>query len=110
MLPSAINAQHCHPSHTDNLSILHSHIPCRPADVGKAKAIVAAERVMSRVAGVKVTPHFGRIEDKDPSFYREFNLIVMGLDSLEARSYINSMVCGFLGGWISSQCEPRTSA
>jgi len=52
----------------------------RAADVGKAKAEVAAERIMGRVRGVRVTPHFCRIEDKDPSFYREFNIIVLGLD------------------------------
>ncbi|CAI6009434.1 unnamed protein product [Closterium sp. NIES-65] len=68
-----------------------------PADVGKPKAVVAAERVMSRVGGVKVTPHFCRIEDKPASFFSAFNIIVLGLDSLEARSYINSLVCGFLG-------------
>lgn len=69
----------------------------RAGDVGKAKATVAAERIMQRVRGVRVTPHFCRIEDKDPSFYREFNIIVLGLDSLEARSYINSIICSFLG-------------
>lgn len=82
----------------------------RAADVGKAKASVAAERIMQRVRGVRVTPHFCRIEDKDPSFYREFNIIVLGLDSLEARSYINSIVCSFLGrplrcrrtGWLGT--------
>jgi len=33
-------------------------------DVGRPKAEVAAERIMERVRGVTVTPHFGRIEDK----------------------------------------------
>jgi hypothetical protein len=33
-------------------------------DVGKPKAVVAAARVAERVAGVTVTPHVGRIEDK----------------------------------------------
>ncbi|CAI5955388.1 unnamed protein product [Closterium sp. NIES-64] len=71
-----------------------------PADVGKPKAVVAAERIMSRVGGVQVTPHFCRIEDKPASFFSEFNIIVLGLDSLEARSYINSLVCGFLVGTV----------
>lgn len=66
-------------------------------DVGKPKAEVAAERVMQRVKGVTVVPHFCRIEEKDVSFYQDFQIIVLGLDSLEARSYINSVVCGFLG-------------
>ncbi|CAI5502882.1 unnamed protein product [Closterium sp. Naga37s-1] len=45
------------------------HAPaCSPADVGKPKAVEAAERVMRRVGGVKVTPHFCRTEDKPASF------------------------------------------
>lgn len=52
-------------------------------DVGKSKAIVAAERVMTRVAGAQVTPHFCRIEDKPPEWYQDFHIIVLGLDSLE---------------------------
>lgn len=67
-------------------------------DVGKSKAEVAAERINARVAGVRVTPHHSRIEDKPPSWYQEFTLIILGLDSLEARRYMNSVVCSFLGG------------
>lgn len=52
---------------------------------------------MERVNGVKITPHFCRIEDKPLDFYSDFNIIVLGLDSIEARSYINSVACGFLG-------------
>lgn len=52
---------------------LHTHC-CnnhrRMADVGRSKAEVAAERVNSRVAGVKVTPHHCRIEDKPADFYK----------------------------------------
>ena len=32
--------------------------------MGRPKAEVAAERIMERVQGVTVTPHFGRIEEK----------------------------------------------
>ncbi|XP_066341249.1 NEDD8-activating enzyme E1 catalytic subunit-like isoform X2 [Miscanthus floridulus] len=37
-----------------------------------------------------------RIEDKEIEFYSQFQIIVLGLDSIEARSYINSVACGFL--------------
>ncbi|ONK81335.1 uncharacterized protein A4U43_C01F27930 [Asparagus officinalis] len=39
-------------------------------DVGKSKAEVAAKRVMERVSGVNITPHFRRIEDEDREFLR----------------------------------------
>ncbi|GFP83995.1 nedd8-activating enzyme e1 catalytic subunit [Phtheirospermum japonicum] len=68
----------------------------RLEDVGKPKAEVAAKRVMERVNGVDITPHFCRIEDKPLDFYSDFNIIVLGLDSIEARSYINGVACGFL--------------
>lgn len=52
---------------------------------------------MERISGVHIVPHFCRIEDKDIDFYNEFNIIALGLDSIEARSYINTVACSFLG-------------
>lgn len=68
-------------------------------DVGKPKAEVAAAFINSRIAGVNVTPHFCRIEDKPTEFYQEFQIIILGLDSIEARKYMNSIVCSLLGKW-----------
>ncbi|KAL0784704.1 hypothetical protein Bca101_000949 [Brassica carinata] len=68
----------------------------RLEDVGKPKAEVAAKRVMERVSGVEIVPHFSRIEDKELDFYNDFNTIALGLDSIEARRYINGVACGFL--------------
>ena len=47
---------------------------------------VAAEFVMRRVAGVTVTPHYCPIQDKDAAWYRQFQVIVLGLDSIEVRA------------------------
>lgn len=69
--------------HAATLTLLR--LQCRPKDVGKPKAEVAAARVMERIAGVTVTPHFCRIEDKPVDWYRDFHVIALGLDSLEAR-------------------------
>lgn len=60
---------------------------------------------MKRISGVNITPHFCRIEDKDIDFYNDFNIIVLGLDSIDARSYINSVACGFLGKLSNLLCE-----
>lgn len=68
----------------------------RPCDVGKSKAVVAAERVMERVRSVAVVPHNCMIQEKDIGFYEQFHVIVLGLDSLEARQYMNAVACSFL--------------
>ncbi|AQK89325.1 NEDD8-activating enzyme E1 catalytic subunit [Zea mays] len=81
---------------TIDVSNLNRQFLFRVQDVGKSKAEVAAKRVMERVNGVNIVPHFCRIEDKEIEFYSQFHIIVLGLDSIEARSYINSVACGFL--------------
>ncbi|KAJ9700241.1 hypothetical protein PVL29_005863 [Vitis rotundifolia] len=78
------------------VSNLNRQFLFRLQDVGKPKAEVAAKRVMERVSGVNIVPHFCRIEDKDIEFYNHFNIIALGLDSIEARSYINAVACSFL--------------
>ena len=59
-------------------------------DVGEPKATVAAKFVNERVPGVKVTPIFGKIQDQPDDYYAQFKLIIAGLDSVEARRWINS--------------------
>mmetsp|Transcript_16632 Transcript_16632/g.28058 ORF Transcript_16632/g.28058 Transcript_16632/m.28058 type:complete len:433 (+) Transcript_16632:135-1433(+) len=81
---------------TIDVSNLNRQFLFRMRDVGKSKAEVAAERIMQRVHGVEVTPHFCRIEDKPAEWYQDFHIIVLGLDSLEARNWINGTVCSFL--------------
>ena len=58
--------------------------------MGKSKAEVAAAFVEKRVKGVKITPCNGKIQDKDESYYMQFRLIICGLDSIEARRWINA--------------------
>jgi len=74
----------------------HIFFSCRPHDVGKPKATVAASRIMERIEGVRVTPHVCTIQEKPLDFYREHHVIVLGLDSLEARRYMNAVACSFL--------------
>jgi ubiquitin-activating enzyme E1 C len=46
--------------------------------------------VEKRVKGVSITPHNCKIQDKDEAFYMQFTLVICGLDSIEARRWINS--------------------
>eukprot|EP00249_Psilotum_nudum_P002700 c15822_g1_i1 orf=405-1733(-) len=93
---------------TIDVSNLNRQFLFRMQDVGRPKAVVAAERVMQRVKGVNVIGHFGRIEGKEDDFYRQFHIIALGLDSLEARSYINSVTCSFLEYKADGSPDPST--
>jgi NEDD8-activating enzyme E1 len=75
---------------TIDVSNLNRQFLFRESDVGKSKAEVAASFVQSRVPGVKITPYNGKIQDKDEDYYMQFKLIICGLDSIEARRWINS--------------------
>ncbi|KAI7905442.1 uncharacterized protein BX663DRAFT_529662 [Cokeromyces recurvatus] len=75
---------------TIDLSNLNRQFLFRKKDIGQSKAIVAAKFVMSRVPNVEVVPYFGKIQDKDDDYYRQFQLVICGLDSIEARRWINA--------------------
>ncbi|TFL07532.1 NEDD8 activating enzyme [Pterulicium gracile] len=75
---------------TIDISNLNRQFLFRPKDVGNPKAIVAADYIMKRVPGVVVTPYYGKIQDKDDDYYLQFNLVICGLDSVEARRWINA--------------------
>ena len=45
---------------------------------------------MRRVKGVRITPHNCKIQDMDDDFYKQFQMVVSGLDSIEARRWINA--------------------
>lgn len=72
------------------------------SDVGKYKADVAAAQINKRIVGTNVIPHCCRIEDMSLDFYKQFNVFVLGLDSLEARRYMNMIACDFLGVVLSA--------
>ncbi|PYH94179.1 NEDD8-activating enzyme E1 catalytic subunit [Aspergillus ellipticus CBS 707.79] len=81
---------------TIDISNLNRQFLFRQADIGKPKAEVAAAFVERRVKGVKITPYVGKIQDKDEDYYMQFKIIVCGLDSIEARRWINSTLIGMV--------------
>lgn len=68
----------------------------RRKDIGASKAEVAAKFINARVPGCNVIPHFCKIQDKDEAFYRQFHIIISGLDSIVARRWINGMLISLL--------------
>uniref|UniRef100_A0A8C5B2E3 NEDD8-activating enzyme E1 catalytic subunit n=1 Tax=Gadus morhua TaxID=8049 RepID=A0A8C5B2E3_GADMO len=59
-------------------------------------AEVAADFINTRIPGCCVVPHFKKIQDFDETFYRQFHIIVCGLDSVIARRWMNGMLLSLL--------------
>ncbi|KAF1999546.1 hypothetical protein P154DRAFT_523332 [Amniculicola lignicola CBS 123094] len=91
---------------TIDVSNLNRQFLFRHADVGKYKADVAAKFVEKRVKGVKITPYCGKIQDKDEEYYMQFSLIVCGLDSIEARRWINATLVSMFDDTDSDSLKP----
>lgn len=81
---------------TIELSNLNRQFLFRHKDIGLSKAERAAAFINKRVAGCQVTPHFCKIQDYDESFYRQFHIVVCGLDSIVARRWMNGMLLSLL--------------
>ncbi|KAL0228479.1 hypothetical protein RCL1_004622 [Eukaryota sp. TZLM3-RCL] len=62
-----------------------------PEDVGRSKAKAAADTLQRRF-NLTVTAYDCKIQDLDIEFYTQFNVIIAGLDSVEARRFLNRTV------------------
>ncbi len=70
---------------TIDVTNLNRQFLFRSKDVGQSKAAVAAKYINERCPWMNVVPYHGKIQDKDASFYRQFKVIISGLDNVEAR-------------------------
>lgn len=77
---------------TIDVSNLNRQFLFRPRDVGMSKAITAANFIKHRMndGELNIVGHNCRIQDKPTSFYQQFDLVICGLDSVEARRWINA--------------------
>jgi len=81
---------------TVDVTNLNRQFLFRRADIGKPKATAAAECIAARHPGVLVTPHVCYIQEKPEAFYRQFKVVIGGLDNLVARRWINNLLCSFV--------------
>jgi len=93
---------------TIDVSNLNRQFLFRQSDVGRPKAVVAAEFIMKRIPSCNVTPHFGKIQSKDASFYEQFKLIISGLDNIEARRWLNSFIISLVKKDDGGDLDPST--
>ena len=70
------------------------------------QAEVAAEFINERVPGVEVIAHNCKIQEKDEDFYRQFHVVICGLDSKVARRWINGMVLSLIEYDDEGEFEP----
>eukprot|EP00596_Hydrurales_sp_CCMP1899_P002713 CAMPEP_0119045332 /NCGR_PEP_ID=MMETSP1177-20130426/38993_1 /TAXON_ID=2985 /ORGANISM="Ochromonas sp, Strain CCMP1899" /LENGTH=271 /DNA_ID=CAMNT_0007016909 /DNA_START=23 /DNA_END=835 /DNA_ORIENTATION=+ len=81
---------------TIDVSNLNRQFLFRAKDVGRSKAETAAEFIMNRVPSCTVVPHMGKIQDFDEEFYKQFQIVVSGLDNIEARRWLNCTLVGMV--------------
>lgn len=81
---------------TIELSNLNRQFLFRTKDINRPKAVVAAECISNLVPDCKIVAHHKKIQDFDSKFYNTFNIVICGLDSIEARRWINSKMVELL--------------
>lgn len=81
---------------TVDYSNLNRQFLFRKSDVGKPKAQVAAEFIKRRFPDANITPHFCDLKTLDRDFYAQFECVLLGLDSIEVRSWTNDMICSLI--------------
>lgn len=93
---------------TIDISNLNRQFLFRMKDVGSSKAATAATFIMNRVPGCNVTHYVGKIQDHNEDFYRQFDIIISGLDNIEARRWLNSMVINLVSYTQDGEIDPST--
>lgn len=77
---------------TIELSNLNRQFLFKECDVGKSKSIIASNAIKDKIKDINITAYFDKIQNFNDDFYLKFNMIICGLDSIEARSWINNKI------------------
>jgi ubiquitin-activating enzyme E1 C len=93
---------------TIDVTNLNRQFLFRQKDVGNSKAKTAAAFINQRCPWMRVTAHHGMIQDKNVDFYAQFNVIISGLDNVEARRWLNATVVGLVQFDDDGDMDPAT--
>ncbi|AET38954.1 NEDD8-activating protein UBA3 Ecym_3471 [Eremothecium cymbalariae DBVPG len=99
---------------TIELTNLNRQLLFREDDVGKPKALVAAAYINSlelpSVLGnnrpVKLIPHVCDLTSLPPDFWSQFTAVISGLDAIEPRRHINSLLVNLTMSTNFEKCIP----
>ncbi|CAH1450285.1 unnamed protein product [Lactuca virosa] len=78
---------------TIEVSNLNRQFLFRQSHVGQSKAKVAREAVLRFRPQISITPYHANVKDPDfnVDFFKQFNVILNGLDNLDARRHVNRL-------------------
>ncbi|GMH62707.1 hypothetical protein TrRE_jg921 [Triparma retinervis] len=93
---------------TIDVTNLNRQFLFRQKDVGSAKSEVAARFINERCPWMNVKAHMGKIQDKPLQWYKGFDVIISGLDNVEARRWLNGTVVGFVEVDEDGDPDPET--
>lgn len=78
---------------TIEVSNLNRQFLFRQSHVGQSKAKVAREAVLKFRPRISITPYHANVKDSDfnVDFFKQFNVVLNGLDNLDARRHVNRL-------------------
>ncbi|KAK4747779.1 hypothetical protein SAY87_014365 [Trapa incisa] len=78
---------------TIEVSNLNRQFLFRQAHVGQSKAKVARDAVLRFRPNINITPYHDNVKDShfDVDFFKQFNVVLNGLDNLDARQHVNRL-------------------
>ncbi|MEW5318053.1 MAG: hypothetical protein WDW38_009306 [Sanguina aurantia] len=78
---------------TIETSNLNRQFLFRKSHVGSSKAVTAAQVISTFKPDVRITPHYANVKDPrfDVDFFKGFDLVLNGLDNLDARRHVNRL-------------------
>lgn len=99
---------HCIDLDTVDVSNLNRQFLFRLKDVNSYKSQVAGKFIMNRCPGVTVTSHTKPIQEFSPRWYKQFDVVIAGLDNIEARQWLNATLVNLVEFDSDGKIDPDT--